>query len=141
MKSFTSVARIRTSIPRSIAIIASEYGSSPVAHAADQICVVRPPVARDRSPDAVGAVIGALFDITKHEMQRELTLGTLDPAALEDDAAFALLGLSLRPDQHAAFVRRLHEVVGEFTEMDTGNELDPDAHRVRLLVAGFPITD
>ncbi len=98
-------------------------------------------VARDRSPEAVGAVIGALFDITKHDMQRELTLGTLDPDALEDDAAFALLGLSLRSDQHAAFVRRLHEVIDEFTGMDAGNELDPDARRVRLLVAGFPITE
>jgi DNA-binding transcriptional ArsR family regulator len=102
---------------------------------------VEPSVARDRSPEAVGTVIGALFDIAKHDMQRELALGTLDPASLEDDAAFALLSLSLRPEQHATFVQRLHAVIEEFTAMDAGNELDPHTHRVRLLLAGFPITE
>lgn len=102
---------------------------------------VEPSVARDRSPDAVGAVIGALFDISKHDMQRELALGALDPATLEDTAAFALLGLSLRPEQLAPFVRRLHAVIEEFTAIDAGNELDPQSQRVRLLIAGFPITD
>jgi DNA-binding transcriptional ArsR family regulator len=102
---------------------------------------VEPSVARDRSPEAVGAVIGALFDISKHDMQRELALGALDPATLEDTAVFALLGLSLRAEQLAAFVQRLHAVIEEFTAIDAGNELDPLAQRVRLLIAGFPITE
>lgn len=101
---------------------------------------VEPDVVRGRQPEDVATAMGALFDIAKHDLRREFTLGTLSPETFEQRAAIALLGLSLRPEQYESFITRLRTLIDEFASIDDG-KLDPDSTRVRLFVAGFPITE
>lgn len=101
---------------------------------------VDPELARRNDPTAVADAVSAMFDVVKHEIRREFAIGALAPQSLSDRAGIALLGLSLRPEQHAAFIDRLQAVIAEFASIDEGNETDPDAQRVRVFIAGFPVS-
>jgi hypothetical protein len=100
-----------------------------------------PDATRSRAPHEVGAALGTMFDVAKTELRREIETGQLDPEHLEGTATIGFLGLSLTADQRVAFLERLRSLIGEFSQLDDGNVLNPEASRFRVLLAGFPISD
>ena len=102
---------------------------------------INPDAARGRAPREVGAALGTMFDVAKTELRHEIETGRLDAEHLDGTATIGFLGLSLTADQRAAFLERLSSLLADFTHLDEGNLLNPEASRFRVLLAGFPISD
>lgn len=101
---------------------------------------IDPAAARGRAPHEVAAALGTMFDVAKSELRNEIESGTLDPEHIEGTATIGFLGLSLTPEQRLALLQRLQQLLVEFTAIDEGNLLNPDASRFRVVLAGFPIS-
>lgn len=102
---------------------------------------IDPQAARGRAPHEVGAALGTMFDVAKTELRGEIESGRIDPEQLEGTAVIGFLGLSLTAEQRSAFLDRLKSLIAEFSDVDDGNLLNPEACRFRVLLAGFPVSD
>ena len=94
-------------------------------------------VSRDLVANADGATlgraIGSFFDVAKSELLREFELGKFSGANVDEHAMQSVLELSLTDQRRAELVRRLGELIDEFSNDDGGRPF-------RLFVAAFPTT-
>ena len=89
-------------------------------------------------PRELAAAMGAMFDVAKLRLQREIELGAFRGGASENEAVLAFQELSLEPEQAEQFVARLRELIDEFThghQPDTGA-----APHLAVFIAAHPMT-
>lgn len=83
----------------------------------------------------LAAALGSLFDIAKHELQRQIEEHEYRPRH-DEDSVLSLGEVVLTPERRADLVGRLRALVEEFaSDVD---ETDPDATRTTLFISAFP---
>lgn len=102
-----------------------------------------PEVVRTAPEGELAKALGALFDVAKHELLREIETGALAPHAFRGLSTIGLNELLLTDAQREEFVSRLRALIDDYAAFDAcagEEEVDPAAHRFRIFVAGFPVT-
>ena len=83
----------------------------------------------------LATALGSLFDIAKHEFQRQVEEHDYRPRH-DEDSILSLGEVVLTPDRRADLVGRLRALVEEFaSDID---EADPEATRTTLFISAFP---
>ncbi len=90
-------------------------------------------------PRELAAAIGAMFDVAKLRLQREIELGSFRNGPAENEALLAFQELSLEPAQAERFVARLRELAHEFAHGDEGARPD-EPPRLAVFIAAHPMT-
>lgn len=92
----------------------------------------------DYDPRELAAAMGAMFDVAKLRLQREIELRTFGGGPRENEALLALQELTLEPAQAEQFVARLRQLIDEFAAHDGPDDGGPP--RLAVFLVAHPMT-